>query len=49
MVDEEVHRAARQVLSASQEFGRSRLGSLPANMGGLVLKVEDEPQLDAGI
>lgn len=49
VIEEEVHRAARQVLSAFQEFGRPRLSLVSTDVGRLILEVEDEPKLDAGI
>ena len=39
----------RQVFFAPKKFCRSGLSFVSADVGGLILKVEDEPQFDAGI
>lgn len=46
---EEVHRLSRQILFTPKKFRRSRLGLMSADVGGLILEVEDEPQFNAGI
>ena len=46
---EEVHGLSRQILFAPKQLCRSQLSLVSADVGGLILEVEDEPQFNAGI